>query len=214
MVITATKTGQRKERHVFRALLVEALRDPAADADKNEADLRARGVSIRRSEDGEIFETENRLATEHALIEDTGKGEGVKDPSAENGEGLIAGRFNLMHLGSVAAVANDPAKQKLLKHKEDLNAPVDELKYRKASKGSRGPISQAVARILIDLAKRRRSWTNERQRKPPQYRFCASRLPCRRFFTGCFAGAKLRRRHIASAQIVSATPATAAEPPE
>ena len=54
------------------------------------------------------------------MIEDAGKGEGVKAPSAENGEGLAASSFTLVHLGASAAQAKDPAKQKLLKHKEEL----------------------------------------------------------------------------------------------
>ena len=80
-----------------------------------------------------FFETQNRLATEHALIEDTGKGEGVKDPSAENGEGLIADRFALLHLGTSAAHGQRSGEAEAAEAKEDLEAQIDELKYRKAS---------------------------------------------------------------------------------
>jgi hypothetical protein len=86
------------------------------------------------------------------LLEDAGKGEGVKDPSAENGEGLTATRFTLIHLGSVAAIAKDPAKQQLLKHKEEVESAIDELKYRKASM----EVAQYRAQLqqyLLDLAK-------------------------------------------------------------
>ncbi len=41
-----------------------------------------------------------------------------------------------MHLGAVAAQINDPEKLKLLKHKEDLEQSIDELKYQKASMDS------------------------------------------------------------------------------
>ena len=53
-----------------------------------------------------FFETQNRLATEHALLDDAGKGEGVKDPSEKNGQGLVAGRFAVIHLGKMTAEIN------------------------------------------------------------------------------------------------------------
>jgi len=34
-----------------------------------------------------------------------GKGEGVKAPTAENGEGLLAGRFAMLHTGSAVTMA-------------------------------------------------------------------------------------------------------------
>ena len=37
IVISATKTGTEKNATIFARYLVEALRDPAADTDKNEA---------------------------------------------------------------------------------------------------------------------------------------------------------------------------------
>jgi hypothetical protein len=113
---------------------IEALRDPATDADKNDSISALEAFRYAQAKVTKFFETQNRLATEHAVIEDTGKGDGVKDPSADNGEGLTANRFTLVHLGAAAAQAKDPAKLKLLKHLEDLDAQLDELKYEKASK--------------------------------------------------------------------------------
>ena len=98
-----------------------------------------------------FYDSQKRLATEHALIEDLGKGEGVKAPSPENGEGLIAGRQVLLHLGSVASIVNDPEKQKLLKHKDELETQIDELKYRKAAVPQREYQLQ-MRQLLLDLA--------------------------------------------------------------
>jgi hypothetical protein len=99
-----------------------------------------------------FFETQNRLATEHAVIEDTGKGEGVKDPSADNGEGRVATGFVLVHLGNSATLAKDPAKQKLLKHLEDLDAQLDELKYEKASKDP-AQYRRELQTLMVDRAR-------------------------------------------------------------
>jgi len=151
VVITATKTGGEKNATVFARFFIEALRDPAADTDKNQAISVLEAFRYAEEKTGKYFETQKRLATEHALIEDTGKGEGVKAPSAENGEGLIANRQVLLHLGSVASIVNDPEKQKLLKRKDELETQIDELKYRKAAVPQR-EYQQQMRQLLLDLA--------------------------------------------------------------
>lgn len=152
VVITATKSGTEKNATYFARYWIEALRDPAADTDKNESISALEAFKYAEQKTAKFFETQNRLATEHPIIEDTGKGEGTKTPSPENGEGLVAGHFTVLHLGAVAAQINDPEKLKLLKHKEELEQSIDELKYRKASMDS-GEYRQKLAQLLVDLAK-------------------------------------------------------------
>ena len=131
---------------------MEALRDPASDTDKNEVITALEAFKYAEAKTAGFFTTNNRIATEHALIEDAGKGEGVKTPSPENGEGLVAGRFALVHLGAVAAQINDPEKLKLLKKKEELEAAIDDLKYKKASMDLNDYRKQLSA-LLVELAK-------------------------------------------------------------
>jgi hypothetical protein len=152
VVITATKAGSEKNATVFTRFFIEALRDPTADTDKNQSISVLEAFRYAEEKTGKYFETQKRLATEHALIEDLGKGEGVKTPSAENGEGLVAGRQVLLHLGSVASIVNDPEKQKLLKRKDDLETQIDELKYRKAATPQR-EYQQQMRELLLNLAK-------------------------------------------------------------
>lgn len=152
VVITATKSGNEKNATIFARYWIEALRDPSADTDKNEVISALEAFRYAEQKTAKFFETQNRLATEHALVEDTGKGEGVKAPSPENGQGLIAGRFALLHLSAVAANINDPGKQKLLKRKEDLEQAIDELKYRKASMDL-NDYRRQLSQYLVELAK-------------------------------------------------------------
>jgi hypothetical protein len=152
VVVTATKSGTEKNATIFARYFIEALRDKEADTDKSEILTVEEAFHYAEQKTAKFFEAQKRLATEHAVIEDVGKGEGVKDPSPENGEGLIAGRFPLLHLGSVAALVNDPEKQKLLKHKEELEANIDELKYEKASMAL-PQYRQQMQEYLVDLAK-------------------------------------------------------------
>jgi hypothetical protein len=151
VVITATKTGTEKNVTVFARYWIEALRDPAADTDKNGIITALEAFKYAQAKTEKYFEGQNWLATEHCLLEDSGRGDGVKDPGPENGEGQTAGRFALLHLGSVAAVVNDPKKQELLKKKEQLETQIDDLKYHKAAMDTQEYQTQ-LRKLLLDLA--------------------------------------------------------------
>jgi len=152
VLISATKTGTEKNATVFARYWVEALRDPAADADKNETVSALEAFRYAERKTAAFYETEKRLATEHAVLEDTGKGEGVRAPSAENGEGLRAAAFPLVRLGGNAAAARDPAKAKLLARKEDLEQRIDRLKYQKAAVPPE-EYKKQLAALLVELAR-------------------------------------------------------------
>jgi hypothetical protein len=152
VIVTATKSGTEKNATVFPRYFIEALRDPAADTDKNEIITVLEAFRYAEGKTAKFFDELKRLSTEHPLLEDTGKGEGVKTPSVDNGEGFIAARFALLHTGSAVAMAKDPEKQKLHKQKEEVEQKIDELKYRKASMAV-AEYRQQLAKYLLDLAK-------------------------------------------------------------
>ena len=133
IVIAATKTGTEKNATVFARYWVEALHDPSADTDKNEAISALEAFQYADRKTASFYESQKRLATEHAVIEDTGKNEAVRAASADNGEGLLAANFVLLRLGAAQNAANDPAKRALLEKKEDLERKIDILKYQKAA---------------------------------------------------------------------------------
>ena len=152
VVIAATKAGTEKNATYFARYWIEALRDPATDSDKNQIISALEAFRYAEEKTAKFFETQNRLATEHALIEDTGKGDGVKAPGPDNGQGLVAGHFAGLHLGAVSAQINDPEKLKLLKHKEELEQAIDELKYKKASMDY-NEYRKQLSGYLVELAK-------------------------------------------------------------
>ncbi len=152
VVITATKSGTEKNATVFARYWVEALQDPAADVDKNQTVSALEAFRYADQKTTQFYETQKRLATEHALLEDTGKGEGVRDPSPENATGLQASRFPLLRLGQAQIAANTPEKRALLQKKEDLEQQIDKLKYEKAAMPS-DEYKQQLTSLLIELAK-------------------------------------------------------------
>jgi hypothetical protein len=152
VVVSATKAGTEKNATVFARYWAEALHDPAADADKNETISALEAFKYADQKTVLFYTTQKRIATEHALLEDTGKGEGVRAPSTENGEGMLASAFPLLRLGGNASAANDPAKLKLLQQKEELEQQIDRLKYQKAAM----PIEEYRKQLgvfLLQLAK-------------------------------------------------------------
>ncbi|MBV8820138.1 MAG: caspase family protein [Acidobacteriaceae bacterium] len=151
-VITATKTGTEKNATVFARYWVEALRDPAADTDKNEVISALEAFRYAEQKTAKFYETQKRLATEHPILEDTGKGEGTKNPSPENGQGLLASRIPVMRLSNAQNSANTPEKRQLLARKEELEQQIDALKYQKAAI----PVEQykrQLSSLLVELAK-------------------------------------------------------------
>src|ERR1700685_67269 len=152
IVIAATKTGTEKNATVFARYWVDSLRDGSADTDKNEAISALEAFQFADRKTAAFYESQKRLATEHAVIEDTGKKEGVRAASAENGEGLLAANFILLRLGAAQKAENDPAKRALLDKKEELERKIDLLKYQKAAMSAEEYKSQLSA-ALLELAR-------------------------------------------------------------
>lgn len=150
-LITATKSGTEKNAPVFARYWAEALRDASTDADKNEVISALEAFRYANDKTNRFYETQKRLATEHAQIEDTGKGEPTRTPSAENGQGLLAGKFVLLRIGTAQVAANNPAKRKLLEKKEQLEQQIDKLKYQRAAMPTEEYKKQLGA-LLLSLA--------------------------------------------------------------
>jgi hypothetical protein len=152
VVIAATKSGSEKNATVFGRYWAEALREPAADTDKNEAVSALEAFNYAERKTAEFYDTQKRLSTEHAVLEDTGKGEGERKPSADNGEGKLAGTFAVVRLGANAAAARDPNKRPLLERKEALEQAIDKLKYEKAAMPAE-EYKKQLTQLLLELAK-------------------------------------------------------------
>jgi hypothetical protein len=149
-VIAATKSGTEKNATVFARYWVEALRDPTADVDKNDSISALEAFQYAERKTAEFYTSQKRLATEHAVFEDTGKGQPVR--AAESGEGRLLASFILVRMGEAQRAAQDPAKRDLLAKKDDLERQIDALKYQKAAMAQTEYESQLKA-LLLELAR-------------------------------------------------------------
>ncbi len=132
-VITATKSGTEKLSTVFPRYWLEALRDPQADADKNDVISALEAYRYAESKTTKYYETNKRLATEHPLIADTASAQGYRTPDATKGEAMVAMRMPVLVFGNLQNAAKTPEKQALLKQRETVEQQIDNLKLRKAA---------------------------------------------------------------------------------
>ena len=151
-VIASTKSGTEKNATVFARYFVEALQDPAADVDKNESVSALEAFQYAERKTNEYYTSQKRLATEHAVFEDTGKGEPVRAAAADIGEGRLLASLTLVRFGEAQKAALDPAKRDLLAKKEDFERQIDVLKYQKAAM-SQTEYEQQLKALLVGLAR-------------------------------------------------------------
>lgn len=152
IVMTATKSGTEKNAPVFARYWVDALHDPAADTDKNGAVSALEAFVYAQRKTNAYFEEEKLLATEHAMMTDTGSANAVRDPKPENGQGMLAAAFPLLRPQAENAKTLAPEKQRLLAKKEDLEAKIDRLKYQKAAMAE-DEYKQQLTALLLELAR-------------------------------------------------------------
>jgi hypothetical protein len=149
-VIAATKSGTEKNATVFARYWVEALEDPAADADKNDSISAMEAFTYAAKKTAAFYDSQKRLATEHAVFNDVGTGEPVRE--AGNGQGMLMSSFTLLRLGPSQQAAKDPAKRALLNKKDELEQKIDTLKYRKAAMDPEDYKKQLM-NALVELAR-------------------------------------------------------------
>ena len=149
-VIAATKSGTEKNATVFVRYWVEALQDPEADIDKSDSISGMEAFIYATKKTAAFYDSQKRLATEHAVFDDTGSGAPVREPG--NGQGALMSSFTLLRLGTSQQAANDPAKRALLAKREELEQKIDTLKYQKAAMDPDDYKKQLTA-ALLELAK-------------------------------------------------------------
>ena len=135
VVVTATRSGTERNATVFARFWVEALRDPAADTDKNETISALEAFRYAEEKVKRFYTDAKRLATEHPRL-----------------EGKLAGSFVLARLGGAAVAATDPARRKLLTEREAIEQQIDALKYRKSAVPS-PEYKKELERLLLELAR-------------------------------------------------------------
>lgn len=149
VIITATRSGNEQNATVFAEYFIAGLSDDAADADKNGRVSVLEAFNYATKLTADYYKQKNRLATEHALIDDNGDGAGHEEATA--GDGTLA---KTMYLDSkpLAQAAGDADLARLLGERQRLEEAVEKLKARKAELKPE-EYDRQLEDLLVELAK-------------------------------------------------------------
>ncbi len=159
VVVTATKSGTEQNFARFGQFLAEAIRSPDSDLDHDD-EVSIQEAFVRASAEVQRFyDSEQRLATEHALIDDNADGKGTpasmfrgnrpiaKAKDGSELDGKAAAKMTLAPTGKRL-----PLTEKEWKQRDALEAELETLRSRK-SELSEQEYDAELETILIQLAR-------------------------------------------------------------
>lgn len=159
IVVTATKSGTEESFAYFGKFFAKAIASPESDLDHDdevsvqEAFLRA-SAEVKR-----FYESEGRIATEHAILDDNGDGKGTPSKmfrgtraiavakNAEKLDGAVAARVTLSPAGKGL-----PFTSEELSRREEIETTLERLRLKKSTV-TETQYHQEIEPLMIELAK-------------------------------------------------------------
>jgi len=159
VIVTATKSGYEQNYARFGRYMAEAIVDPHADLDRDgqTSVLEAFLMASRRV--AEFYDTEGRLATEHALLDDNGDGLGTpadwfrgiravkKAKEGASADGLRAHQFHL-----VRSDQEQKLSAEMRSRRDGLELAIARLRDTK-NQMPEDDYYQQLEKLLLELAK-------------------------------------------------------------
>jgi hypothetical protein len=152
IVITATKSSYERNETLFPKYFVAAFATTGADTDKDERVSLLEAFTYARREVARAYETDSRLPTEHAMLDDDGDRRGSAEPDPRSGDGALARRFIIGARTATAGATANGADVVLVRRKEQLEAQVDSLRRRKETMSAE-LYERELERLLVSLAR-------------------------------------------------------------
>jgi hypothetical protein len=165
VVITATKSGFERNESLFGGHFVAAFAGDGADADKDGRVSLLEAFTYATREVRRVYEQDNRLLTEHALLDDNGDRSGSGEPGGRGGDGALARSFFLTGGAAAEVASSDPRAAALRKEKEELESKIEALKARKESMDAKAYEAE-LERLLVELAAATRALRAAERRAP------------------------------------------------
>jgi hypothetical protein len=149
VVLTATRSGVERDETLFGREFAAALGSADADRDKDGRLSVLEAFDFARREVGRAYERDQRLRTEHALLEADGDGVGAMEPVATAGDGAVAAAV-FLDAGVSRAVA--PELAGLAATRDSLEREVIQLRNRKAQLEP-AEYDRRLEALLLELAR-------------------------------------------------------------
>jgi hypothetical protein len=150
IVITANDSVAQQFETVFPQFFVDAFTDAAADGDKDGRVSTWEAFVYTSARVRQWYMQQGQLATERALLDDTGSGVG-RDSQAPGKDGTFAKVTTLQPEVPLSA-SGDPAMAALLKRRSELERQLAELQSKKDFMLP-DQYTAAVEKVLVELAK-------------------------------------------------------------
>ena len=163
-IITATRSGREQNETLFPGHFVAALTTDSADADKDGRVNLLEAFTYARREVERVFAQDNRIVTEHALLDDDGDGVGHSDASEKGPDGLRA-RAAFLEPAGGAAVAADPRAAELLAARRAVEGRIEALRARRGSL-TEDAYQRALEPLMVELAEATRALRALEGKKP------------------------------------------------
>jgi len=150
VVITATSSGREYHATLFGDHFARAFSGGAADTNKDERISMLEAFEFARREVRRAFESDKRLLTEHALLDDNGDGEGSLEPGEFEPDGALANRVYLQQAPALA-LGSSAELVGMVQRKQELEQAISELK-RERDGLAREDYYTRLENLLVDLA--------------------------------------------------------------
>jgi hypothetical protein len=138
-IVTATKSAFERNETEFAQYFVEAYAKDGADADKDQRVSVSEAFEYARREVQRAYEKNQRLLTEHAVLDD-------------QAGGTLARTLFLGSAGPAAVrVSDDPELAELRRQRRDLESKIDALKAQKEAMAA-ARYDQQLEGLLVELA--------------------------------------------------------------
>jgi hypothetical protein len=153
-IITATKSGMERNESVFGQFFVSAFVGSDADLNNDDRLSLLEAFSYARTEVERAYDTEQKLLTEHAVLDDNGDGTGSAQPGIDADDGRMAATMMLNSASSetMAGLAStDPELAGLYQDKAILEQGIADLRRQKESL-SKEDYEDQLEGLLVELA--------------------------------------------------------------
>ncbi|MBS1807054.1 MAG: caspase family protein [Acidobacteria bacterium] len=148
ITITATRSGQETNATHFGEYFIKALTSKDADADQNQRLSVLEVFNYTTAQLERFYKEQNRLVTEHALLDDNGDGKGSEKPGEADG-GMSKNTYFDSLLYQLAG--GDAELQKVYADRIRLENEVEQLKARKAQMKPE-EYENELEKLLLQLA--------------------------------------------------------------
>jgi len=158
VIVTATRSGSEENFARFGQFMAAAIADPTADLDKDGQTSLLEAYLMASRRVAEFYETEGRLATEHALLDDNGDTlgtpadffRGVRAVKKPSGGGNVDGlRAHQIHL--VRSEQEQKMPPELRARRDELELAVARLREAKPNLAT-DEYYQRLEKLMLELA--------------------------------------------------------------